>query len=72
MFGDTVYLRFAGADDVEFAGSVIATESTRCMLAMPRQFFYCCALDGSEPANTAQVIHVWTPSAVDVGEEGDG
>jgi hypothetical protein len=50
-----VYIRFAGADDCEFAGSVIATESTRCMLAMPRQFFSCCGVDTSDPATSLQV-----------------
>ena len=43
VFGDVVYIRFACMDNAEFAGFVVATEATRCMLAMPRQFYACCA-----------------------------
>jgi len=55
VFGDTVYVRFAAADETEFAGSVIATESTRCMLAMPKLFYSCCGVDLSGATNALQV-----------------
>lgn len=57
-----MYIRFAGADDCEFAGSVIATESTRCMLAVPKQFFSCCGVVTSDAATSLQVLHPHPPS----------
>ena len=41
VLGDMVHVRFACMDDAEFAGCVVATEGTYCMLDMPKQFYSC-------------------------------
>lgn len=54
VFGDAVHVRFACMDDAEFAGYVIATEATLCMVAMPKQFYACCvAFPRTQPENSA-------------------
>lgn len=54
VFGDAVHVRFACMDDAEFAGYVIATEATLCMVAMPKQFYACCvASPRTQPENSA-------------------
>lgn len=55
VFGDVVYIRFACLDTTEFAGYVIATESTLCMVAMPKPFYACCLRGPRTPADIANV-----------------
>jgi hypothetical protein len=39
VFGDVVYFRLAAAPTVEFAAAVVATDGSRCLLAMPDAFW---------------------------------
>lgn len=55
VFGDTVHIRFACLDIVEFTGFVIATEATSCMLCMPKHFYACSAPSPRSPSEEAHV-----------------
>lgn len=37
--GDWAYLRLAPAPGTEYAGAVVATDGTRCMLTLPQAFW---------------------------------